>query len=282
MSEVLVLAAISLNTQVLVSAEAHAEPQSLEGQLLGHRTVLFAGRCLPKAVWRRRPTREFVFRLLDAAWVDRDRLTADLLYPDLPPAKASAELRRTKWHIQHVFGCPAIVYDPDTNAYGFDQRIVVLDCDTTRFERQMAAARRQTDPASALDSLRATLALYHGPFLPGEVSISGWIERRRADLSSLYIEGLGRAAELATALGRFDETLDFLSRARDENPDDVQAGAALLAALQSRGHHGRAPQLAHELSARWPQDGHPLTAQPGGPFRLPAAPASVSVSVRLA
>jgi two-component SAPR family response regulator len=255
-----VLAAIPLSTQVLVNSDNVAEPMTLQGLLLGRCTMLLAGRYLPKEVWRRRSFREFLFRLADATWVDRDRLAADLLYPDLPQAKVTHELSRAKWHIHRVLGCQAIVYDHDTNCFGFNQRLVVLDCDTARFERQVVAARRLPANARTLNSYRETLTLYRGPFLPGEISISGWIERRRAELGRLHIEALRRAAEIATSLGQVKDAESYLNLAREQDPDDVPVYADLVRLLLQMGNHGGAREVIRDLAGRWPQDALQLAA----------------------
>lgn len=177
-----------------------------EVALLGGFRVVVDGRPVPDAAWKRSRAAALVkiLALAGERRVHREQVM-DVLWPDLPPPAAAANLRKAIHYARAALGdARAVAQDGDLLVLMPDIPVVV---DAARFE---SVAR----PALAgLASLDEALGLYTGDLLPGD-RYAPWADDPRDRLRGLYLGLLKRAQ-------RWDELLAA-------DPDDEDAHRALM------------------------------------------------------
>lgn len=154
--------------------------------LLGGFVVRVDGQAVPERVWRRTRAAQLVkvLALADGHRLLREQ-AMDLLWPDLEPAAASANLRKALHYARQALGSPASIADHGGRIELFPAGVVV---DAEVFEK---TARRALATRAGYHSAAAR---YPGDLLP-EDRYASWAEEHRDRLRGLHLDLL-RAARL--------------------------------------------------------------------------------------
>jgi DNA-binding SARP family transcriptional activator len=176
-------------------------------ELLGGFRVSAGGRAIPEEVWRRRKTAA-LFKLL--ALAPRHRLhreqVMDVLWPELTPAAAAANLRKAVH-----FARRASVGENGARLIGSVGELLCLPSeglwvDVDAFRTAVARARQSSDPAAYWEAID----IYRDGLLP-EDRYEEWVIGRRGELELEFVsileelaallEGSGDLAGAVTAVG---------------------------------------------------------------------------------
>ncbi len=198
----------------------HTDPThtALEISTLGQFKLSINGEPLESPEWLRRER----VRELMAVLVQHRRImrvdAAQLLWPDAPSDKASANLRTNLRHLQNCL-------EPDRRSEGTwfvrsDSMWLELPAqrfslDANQFERCVADARRheaQGLPSLALECYQIALEHYQGDYF-AEFVDSNWLEFDRIRLRSLAAQASARVAELLLARGEPEASVLAADRA---------------------------------------------------------------------
>lgn len=170
---------------------------------------------------------------------------AFLLWPDLPEARARANLRRQLHQLQHTL--------PDADHY------LIADAQTLRWrpassfsldvgEFEQAASRTQS-----LVDLQRAIELYRGDLLPG--CYDDWIVPERERLKQMLIETLGRLLQFAADKGDYPAAINYAQRLLQIDPLHEEIHRRLInlhmlnndRAAALRAYHACASVLQREL-----------------------------------
>ena len=109
---------------------------ALQVQALGGSRVLKEGVEVRRAQWVSQRTREIFFFLIDRMPINRDEVL-EAFWPDMPPARAVANLHQTLFRLRRAIGCEVVAFDEHECSRAPD---LSLDYDVTRFETEARAA----------------------------------------------------------------------------------------------------------------------------------------------
>ncbi|MEI8408951.1 MULTISPECIES: AfsR/SARP family transcriptional regulator [unclassified Kribbella] len=173
--------------------------------LLGGFAVRVDGEAIPDQVWRRTRAAQLVkvLALADGHRLLREQ-AMELLWPELDPAAASANLRKALHYARQALGSPASIADHGGRMELFPAGVVV---DAEVFERTARQA------LAAGTGYRSAAARYSGDLLPDD-RYASWADEHRDRLSGLHLE-------LLRAAGLWQEVLAI-------DPADEQAHRGLM------------------------------------------------------
>jgi DNA-binding SARP family transcriptional activator len=222
-------------------------------ELFGAFRVVVDGRAVPQASWHRRKPAALVklLALAPAHRLHREQVM-DVLWPDLDPQSAGANLRKALHHARRALDGAA-----DAPVIASDAELVWLPrgglrLDVEEFRTAVAQARRTGDVAR----YRRALAVYREGLLP-EDRFETWAERPRAELQADFVAVLDELARLLEARGELDGATEVARRLVDAEPL-LEDGHAMLIRLHAlAGRRGQALRaydrlqrlLASELGA---------------------------------
>lgn len=173
------------------------------------------------------------FLALGGGWVARAEVAA-MLWPELPPKLALANLRKALFRLQSLPGVPAV------ETQGNSLRVAAAT-DVADFEKALG----EGDPAKAL-------ALYRGDLLEGfdDESSEPWTDWLRFERDRLRTAW--RGAALARLAGEIEpaEALEITRRLLEADPLDESAMAAQVSWLARGGQGVRARAAYADFSAR--------------------------------
>ncbi|HET7035603.1 MAG TPA: BTAD domain-containing putative transcriptional regulator [Thermomicrobiaceae bacterium] len=207
--------------------------------LLGGFRVSVDARAVPHEAWKRQSVRTLLKRLALAHGhrLHREQLY-DWLWPDLSPAAADNNLRRTLHIARHVL-------EPATaSSFRFlrlEAGNVVLGprghlwIDVAAFE-EAAREARLTGAANAFARVRA---LYAGDLLP-EDRFAEWTQGRRHALRSTFLDVLGEQARRLEDLGSPEAAIETLRHLLRWEPGDEDARRRLMGLYARTGRRQRA------------------------------------------
>jgi DNA-binding SARP family transcriptional activator len=175
----------------------------------------------------------------------------DILWPDKDESAANNNLRATLMHLRSLVELEAngdsddesppwhIRSDGDYLSL-LDSDLLWIDAD--EFSRHIDIARssdRARKPADALNSFRAALDLYHGPYINDAEDLD-WAYHQRIGLHLDYVEAATRCSELLTAQGSAAEAASFAVAAVEAESLSEPAHRALIRALLASGDRAAA------------------------------------------
>lgn len=188
----------------------------------------------------------------------------DMLWPDLDPSAAAANLRKAVHHARAAL---------ETARPGAGEHVVTagehlalrtcegeLAVDVVQFRAQLSAARRTGD----VDGYKRALDLYEGELLPEDL-YEEWAVGARGQLSLDFLSGMTEMATLLEAEGDLGRAIEAVRRiiAADPTGEDGNAALMRLYALAGR----RAEALRHYEHFRGVLD-RELGAEPAPATRL--------------
>jgi DNA-binding SARP family transcriptional activator len=187
-----------------------------EISLLGGFAVRVEGKPIPDRVWRRTRAAHLVkvLALADGHRLVREQ-AMELLWPDLDPAAASANLRKALHYARQALGSPASIADRAGGLMELFPAGVAVDAEV--FEKTARTAL--ADGAG----YHAAAERYPGDLLP-EDRYASWAEQPRDRLRGLHLD-------LLRAAGQWDEVLAI-------DPADEQAHRGLMHRALEAGDRG--------------------------------------------
>ncbi len=193
--------------------------------------------------------------------VSADRLV-DALWEDETPANAANALQTVVSRLRRALGETRVV----TRAPGYALRAEPDELDAERFEQLAAAARRSFeagDPAGAVETFRAALALWRGPAL-SEFAYARFAQAEVARLEERRLAVTEERIEAELALGRHADVVAELELLASANPLRERLQAQRLLALYRAGRQADALARYRDLRALL-RDAHGL--EPGTALR---------------
>ena len=205
----------------------------LEMRLLGSGQVRRDGREIARADWGSQRPREMFFYLIDSAPLSRDKVLATF-WPDMPQARAVANMHQTLYRLRRALGEEAVVLDEN----GFHLAPGLnLRSDVVQFEALARAALSfSRSDLRRLGALEAAVTLYTGDYLSD--LDSAWIRGRRHALADLFVRLLRDYADELLGLTRFTDARLTLARALAQEPlrDDLHGRMLVCLAALGRRH----------------------------------------------
>jgi DNA-binding SARP family transcriptional activator/Tfp pilus assembly protein PilF len=182
-------------------------------------------RAMSELATRRRKVALLLYLARQTKPVSRE-LLATLLWGEEPPEKARHNLTEALSHIRRACGRDAIgsrVQDVELSPN------CPVDVDVRQFEAALASGE-----------LARAGELYAGPFLAGVFlerapAFDDWVARERARLSARFVALCRERMPQLMAEGRWADAASLAERWLEEDPEDAEAGVALLSALAGAG-----------------------------------------------
>lgn len=172
---------------------------SISVRMLGGFDVEVDGRPIPSERWRRRRAADLVklLALGPGHRLGREQLM-DAIWPDLPPDRAGANLRKAAYHARKALGVSdGVSLDGMMVELGKGRRV---GTDVVRFEQAVGAALG----SGSTEACRSAAALYGGVLLPGDLYAS-WSTEFRSRLADSHVRVL-EGGELWGRLVQVDPT----------------------------------------------------------------------------
>ena len=209
-------------------------PQTgLDVKLLGPSQVFRNGQEIGRTEWGSQRSRELFFFLIDRAPASRQTVLATF-FPDMPQARAVANLYQTLYRLRRATGNEVVVLDENgfRLASGLNLR-----SDVTQFEALARAALSfNRNDLRRLGALEAALALYTGEYLPDIPA--DWTGARRQALGAQCVRLLGEYADELLGMTRYADARATLARALELEPlhDDLHGRMLVCLAALGRRH----------------------------------------------
>jgi DNA-binding SARP family transcriptional activator len=209
-------------------------PAELWIDLLGAFRVTVAGRAVAGEAWRRRKPAALmkVLALAPGHRLHREQMM-DLLWPELDPAAAGANLRKAVHHTRGALDGAAqgggdLLASAD-DVLALDAESVVVDVE--QFRALLVAARRGND----VDGYRRAIGRYSGELLPDD-RYEEWAISARRELHLDFLAGLTELAALLEARGELEAAIEAVRElvAADPTGEDGHAALMRLYALAGR------------------------------------------------
>jgi DNA-binding SARP family transcriptional activator len=214
-------------------------------ELLGRFQVSVADSAVDDAAWHRRKPAALVklLALAPAHRLHRERLM-DILWPDLPPGAAAANLRKALHQLRRALdpldGAHLVCSDADSLWLGTDQLWIDLDA----FRSTVAAARRTSD----VDGYRRALEIYREGLLPGD-AYEEWAAEPRDELHRDYVAVLDELATLLEARAELESAVEVARCLVAAEPLREESHVTLLRLQALAGRRGEALRTYEELRA---------------------------------
>lgn len=224
-------------------------------ELLGGFRVVIGTMVVPDHMWRRRKDAALI-KLLCLA--PRHRLRRDqlmeYLWPDLAPAAAAANLRKSVHFVRHMYegryDTEPIIAEGDTLSLPVEHIWV----DVVAFHSSLAKARRTGDVGAYAEAV----ALYGGDLLPDDGD--AWTDSFRSDLTSDYAVALGEYGSVLEGAGLIDEAVSVGRALVARDPLNEDAHVRLMRALALA---GRRPDALNQFETLRSRLGSELGIEPG-------------------
>ncbi|HSF18078.1 MAG TPA: BTAD domain-containing putative transcriptional regulator [Vicinamibacteria bacterium] len=182
---------------------------------------------------------------------------AVLLWPEHPPARARAALRRTLFALSEVIGRNWFEADGGSMAFGRDRSVWA---DVIAFEESWTrASGHPHGPRDAceacIDELSRAVALQPSDFLSGLVlrdapRFDDWQRAMAERLRALRAEALEGCVRFHTERAQADEALSFAREWASQDPLDEKSHEAVMKLLVAGGRRGAALRLYEDYVRR--------------------------------
>jgi DNA-binding SARP family transcriptional activator len=167
---------------------------------------------------------------------------AEALWPDVPPARAHANLRRTLWRLRHLAGGPIQILDDDhlraDPAMWVDYRAAITQARALR--DGMAPESGSLDPEPFVEDLLPEWGDQEDP--------TGWFAAERERFRQLRLHALERLSERLTDARRFGEAIEAAQDAVTADPFRETAHRVLIIAYLAEGNTAEAVRQYRSLS----------------------------------
>jgi DNA-binding SARP family transcriptional activator len=229
-------------------------------QLLGGFHVTVQGRPVDDGLWRRRkPAAVLKILALEAGHrMHRERLE-DLLWPDLDPVAAAANLRKAVHLARRALGQEG----PDLLASDADMVWLPRDgvhVDVDVFRDSIGRARRGVDVAE----YRRAVGIYAGELLP-EDRYEDWAATAREELRGEYVSVLEELAGLLGSRGELDTAIDAARMAVAAAGLREDLSVMLMRLLALAGRRAEALRVFEQMRCRLADE---LGVEPGAAAQL--------------
>jgi DNA-binding SARP family transcriptional activator len=213
---------------------------SIRVDLLGTFRVRVGPDVVPDDAWRRRKAAAVVKLLALASGhrMHREQMM-DMLWPDLDPPAAAANLRKAVHYARAALeaACPGagehVVTAGDHVALRSCEGELAVDVD--QFRSRLSAARRTGD----VDGYRRALDLYEGELLPEDL-YEEWAVGARGQLSLDFLSGMTEMAHLLEKDGDLRGAIEAVRRLVAADPTGEDGNAALMRLYALAGRRGEA------------------------------------------
>lgn len=178
--------------------------------------------------------------------VSTDRL-ADALWGEQPPASATSSMHAYVSRLRRALGRERVVRD----SLGYRLVVDPEEVDVTRFERLLASGREQRergDAAGAAETIRAALALWHGPPL-ADLQYEPFTRDEIDRLEELRLVALEERMDADLALGRHARLVPELEALVREHALRERARGQLMLALYRAGRQADALETYRQARA---------------------------------
>jgi DNA-binding SARP family transcriptional activator len=213
-------------------------------ELFGSFRVSVGGRLVSDVAWRRRKPAAVVKLLALAAAhrLHREQIM-DVLWPDLDPAAAGANLRKAVYYARRALDSPgqASVICSDADLLWLSRQDLWLDVDA--FRSAAASGRRDGD----LGAYERAVGLYREGLLP-EDRYESWASEPRDELRVEYRALLEEMSGLLEARGQLDRALEIARRLVAAEPLREESHATLIRLNALAGRRGDALRAYANLS----------------------------------
>jgi DNA-binding SARP family transcriptional activator len=211
----------------------------LDVELLGGFAVRVDGRPInPKAFARRRARTLLKLLALQPGYrLHRDQVL-DLLWPDLDPGSAMAQLYKTVHHVRLALGSPDSEGPEGPELLRLEDEVLQLaspggvQVDVDVFEA-LARESLASEPPNSSDVRRA-LAHYGGDLLPADL-YEEWTQRRRDALRETFLDLLQALGDAELTAGRANEAAGAYRQILGSDPTREQAHRGLMRVFASEG-----------------------------------------------
>jgi DNA-binding SARP family transcriptional activator/streptogramin lyase len=185
----------------------------------------------------------------------------DALWGEQPPPTAAKALQGYVSHLRRILESAGETGVLVTQPPGYLLRLADEAVDARRFEVLAAQGWRQLDddPAGAVATFEAALALWHGPAL-GEFAFSDFAQREIHRLDELRLETIEGRLEGQLRLGRHGAVVAELEARVDEHPLRERLRGQLMLALYRCGRQAEALEVYRDGRRRLAND---LGLEPG-------------------
>ncbi len=217
---------------------------TVEVRVLGEIELLVGGVAAGDGL-RRSRVRTMLALLALLGTVRRERL-ADLMWPDLDPTAAAANVRVTLTRVRSLLGPNGGRALIEADSQRVSLAPVDVRIDLCEFDRDVASAdlaEQVGDPPAAIDLLERACRRWRAepfPDLQGIDAVAAEVEHVRRRVTSAAL----RLATLLCDAGRFDAAARWGERVRDAVPYDERAHRAAIAAHLGRGDRDAAMHTA--------------------------------------
>jgi len=215
----------------------------LRVELLGGFRVTVGGRVVPEEEWRQRKPAAVVklLALAPGHRLHREQVM-DVLWPDLDPTAAAANLRKAVHHARHVLDSEhgAHLVASAGELLCLPSERVWVDVDS--FRAAVARARRSGDP----DAYAEAIELYGEGLLP-EDRYEEWVIERSDELQFEFVTVLEELASMLEAHGDLDGATRVVRRLVAEEPSREEAHARLIRLYALAGRRGEALRQYEKL-----------------------------------
>ncbi len=176
-----------------------------------------------------------------------DRLV-DELWDERPPPSAQKSVHVYVSHLRKVLGRDAVA----THGHGYALDVDPAALDVEQFDALVADGRRLLagdDPGGAADTLRAALALWHGPPL-ADFRFDAFASSEIARLEELRMAALGDRIDADLELGCHAELVPELEALTREEPLRERLHEQLMLALYRSGRQAEALEVYRRIRSR--------------------------------
>jgi LuxR family maltose regulon positive regulatory protein len=180
----------------------------LEIRALGTPQVLKDETLVGKGEWQTAIAEELFFYLL--AHPDgqpREQIT-DVLWPDLPPAKAKSTFHSTVYRLRRATHMEILAFDRSSGIYELNPEVHYW-YDVEEFEKLLKVAPKSGE--SRTEALQQAIALYRGEYMEG--FYSDWCLPKRRNLEEQYLSALSKLAHRCMDEGSYDQALELCEKA---------------------------------------------------------------------
>jgi len=199
----------------------------------------------PIEAWEGHLPRLLLFFTLERPWVTRSEVCA-AFWPDLRGEQAVNVFHVTKRRLHKAF-CREITGFEILTHHDGRYRIngaVKISCDAEAFAEALLCAR-MSPPEERAAYLAKAIDLYRGPYLQGQHE--DWIVRRRKDYQTGFVEALKSLAAIRKAEQRTEVALQYLLRAANICPTDLDLHQDIIHTYLSLGRRSEASLYLNRL-----------------------------------
>ncbi|MDE0804841.1 MAG: BTAD domain-containing putative transcriptional regulator, partial [Acidimicrobiales bacterium] len=217
-------------------------------EVLGPMRLLHGGHVSTHPDWRRTRVRALLLHLILDGPATRERIAASL-WPDFDSAKADKNLRSTLSYLHQALEPMRLAHDApwfvrdDGTTLSLHASASVDVWDFDRWIDEATGLEAEGRPLEALDRYFDAVALWRGDVAEGD-NDHVWADHETTRLRSRMVRAATRCAELLTASGRADESLDVAHRALGVDPWFARAHVSLIRAYVQMGDRSSARAMA--------------------------------------